>query len=171
MSENSVTYFGGPEDVRPDEPEKPRMDDKLILKCLYVAKAALENERRFTQKLGSEDDSNLNHDAIFHIDRAISLLDKHTKQCPTTAPAPETPKMDESANGLWWMKPRNEWVIARLEFKRLSVGAAKGELITARMFHHDGISDTALGYQSELDAAQWGGRIIPPTTDEQPKPL
>lgn len=81
----------------------------------------------------------------------------------------ETPKMDESANGLWWLRRGQEWVIARLEFKRFTIGAAQGELITARMFHDNGSSDTAFGYQSELNAAQWGGRILNP--DEQPKPL
>jgi hypothetical protein len=36
-----------------------------------VAKAALENERRFVQQHGSEDDANLNHDALFHVEHCL----------------------------------------------------------------------------------------------------
>lgn len=36
-----------------------------------VAKAALENDRRFVQKHGSEEDASLNHDALYHIEAVL----------------------------------------------------------------------------------------------------
>lgn len=44
-----------------------RCENKVIWKTLLTAKAALENDRKFVQGNGSEDDANLNHDAIYHV--------------------------------------------------------------------------------------------------------
>ncbi len=50
------------------------MDLNILLKSLTTAKAALENERKFVQQQGSEDDTNLNHDAIFHINHCLKIF-------------------------------------------------------------------------------------------------
>lgn len=47
------------------------MNTKIIHKSLLVAKASLENDRRFVQAGGSDDDAALNHDALFHIEAAL----------------------------------------------------------------------------------------------------
>jgi 6-pyruvoyltetrahydropterin/6-carboxytetrahydropterin synthase len=49
-----------------------QMNSKLLLKSLLTAKAALENDKKFVQGNGSEDDANLNHDGIFHLQRCIA---------------------------------------------------------------------------------------------------
>lgn len=50
------------------------MNTKEFIKCLLAAKAALENERRWAQGMGSEDDASMNHDALYHVERCLAEL-------------------------------------------------------------------------------------------------
>ena len=47
-------------------------NNRIVAKALHVAQSALENERRFVQLHGSEDDASLNHDALFHVAKCLS---------------------------------------------------------------------------------------------------
>lgn len=50
------------------------MNTKALIKCLVVAKAALENDYRFAQKHGSPDDATLNSDALYHVESCLAEL-------------------------------------------------------------------------------------------------
>lgn len=80
-----------PETPSPPAPslEQLARHPKAFIKCLMVAKAALENDRKFVQKNGSEDDANLNHDGLCHIEYCLAAAPEALRQA-TQQPAVAT---------------------------------------------------------------------------------
>lgn len=93
---------------------------RILIKSMLVAKAALENDRKFVQQHGSEDDANLNHDALYHVEHCLTALSPSPPKSLRHRGPAKPEDSSENPNHSFYRKlicPKCKWRTLRKEEK------------------------------------------------------